>query len=72
MLSQQEDHLEKEMATHRYSFLENPMDSLAGCSLWGPKESDRTERAHTHAHAHTHTLKVLVIPLCEHLNLRQQ
>ena len=36
--------------------------SLEGCSSWGRKESDKTERlthvrarAHTHTHTHTHT-----------------
>ena len=34
----------------QYSCLENPMDkgSLVGCSPWGPKESDMTERLHFH------------------------
>ena len=43
-----------------YSCLENPhgQRSLAGCSPWGCKESDRTEQlrtARTHTHTHTHT-----------------
>ena len=33
----------------QYSCLENPMDgSLVGCSPWGLKESDTTERLHFH------------------------
>ena len=33
----------------QYSCLENPMDrSLVGCSPWGRKESDTTERLHFH------------------------
>ena len=36
--------LEKEMATHSCSCLENPRDgSLVGCCLWGRTESDTTE-----------------------------
>ena len=37
--------------------LEDPQGqrSLAGCSPWGHKESDMTERLHTHTHTHTHT-----------------
>ena len=27
--------------------------SLVGCSLWGPKESNKTEQLHTHTHTHT-------------------
>ena len=39
-----EDPLEKEMATHLFSCLENPhgQQSLAGYSPWGHKESDMT------------------------------
>ena len=35
----------------QYSCLENPQGqrSLAGCSPWGHKESDTTERLNTHA-----------------------
>ena len=35
----------------QYSCLENPQGqrSLAGCSPWGRKESDTTERLNTHA-----------------------
>ena len=29
--------------------------SLVGCSPWGHKQSDTTERMHTHTHTHTHT-----------------
>ena len=44
----------------QYSCLENSMDkrSLAGYSLWGHKESNRTElltQTNTHTHTHTHT-----------------
>ena len=49
--------LEEEMSTHS-SILAGKIPwkrSLAGYSLWGPKESDTTEHTHTHAHAHTHT-----------------
>ena len=37
----------------QYSCLENPRGqrSLAGCSPWGRKESDTTERLHFHFHA---------------------
>ena len=37
--------------------LEDPQGqrSLAGCSPWGHKESDMTERLHTHTHTHTHS-----------------
>ena len=39
----------------QYSCLEDPQGqrSLAGCSPWGHKESDMTERLHTHTHTHT-------------------
>ena len=42
--------LEKEMATHSCSCLENPRDggSLVGYSPRGRKESDTTERLHFH------------------------
>ena len=49
----QEDPLEKGMATHQYSCLENPMHGGAwwGYSPWGYRESDMTEvTSHTHAH----------------------
>ena len=38
----------------QYCCLENPMDlrSLAGCSLWGHKESDMTEWLSTTQHSH--------------------
>ena len=38
--------------THQYSCLENPhgQRSLVGCSPWGCKESDMTERVSTEAH----------------------
>ena len=44
----QEDPLEKGMATHSYSCLENPMDKgvWQGYSLWGHKELDMTEQLH--------------------------
>ena len=32
----------------QYSCLENPMESLVGCSPWGREESDTTERLHFH------------------------
>ena len=40
--------LEKGMATHSYSCLENPMDKgvWQGYSLWGHKELDMTEQLH--------------------------
>ena len=53
----QEDSLEKGRAPHshilawRIPWTEEAM----GCSLWGRKESDATERAHTRTHTHTHT-----------------
>ena len=34
--------------------------SLADYSLWGSKELDTTERAHTHTHTHTHTPELSV------------
>ena len=57
---------------NQYSCLENSMDrgSLVGCSSWGCKELDPTERArarththtdtHTHTHTHTHTQEMSV------------
>ena len=36
--------------------------SLAGYSLWGHKESDRTDSAHTHKHTHTHTQTISIFP----------
>ena len=43
----QEDPLEKEMASHSSIFAwKIPHRSLAGCSLWGCKELDRTELLH--------------------------
>ena len=49
-----EDPLEKEMAIHssilawKISWTEKPV----GCSPWGRKESDRTERLHFHFQGH--------------------
>ena len=47
-----EDPLEKEMATHSSSLLgkSHGQRSLVGCSPWGRKESDSTERLHFHFH----------------------
>ena len=41
-----EDPLEKEMAIHSstIAWKTHGLRSLAGCSLWGRKESDTTER----------------------------
>ena len=38
--------------------LENPhgQRSLMGCSPWGHKESDTTERLSTHTHTHTQAI----------------
>ena len=43
-----EDPLEKEMAIHSstIAWKTHGLRSLAGCSLWGRKESDTTERLH--------------------------
>ena len=49
-----EDLLEEEMATHSI-FLPGKFHgqrSLGGCSGWGRKESDMTERLSTHIHIH--------------------
>ena len=45
-----DDPLEKEMATHSRILAWKIlwMKSLAGCSPWGRKESDMTERIHFH------------------------
>ena len=69
MLSQQEDHLEKEMATHT-SILswKTPWTAWRATAYGVPK----SQVGWVHTHTHTHILKLLVIPLCEHLNLRQQ
>ena len=53
----QEDSLEKEMATHSSNLVWRiPWQrSLEGCSPWGHKELDMTGHAHAHTHARTHT-----------------
>ena len=47
----------------QYSCLENPpgQRSLAGYSLWGPKESDMTEQLSTAQHSPAKTIKVQLI-----------
>ena len=43
----------------QYSCLENPWtEELAGCTLWGLKESDTTERLSTPAHSTAQTCGV--------------
>ena len=52
----QKEPLEEEMATHSSSLAGKIswMGSLAGCSPWGHKELDTTERLSTHEHRHAH------------------
>ena len=53
-----EDPLEEEMAQPTPVFLpgkSHGQRSLAGYSLWGLKELDMTEQAHTYTCTHTHT-----------------
>ena len=51
-----EDLLEQEMVTHTsipvWKILWTA--KIGGYSLWGCKELDMTERAHTHTHTHTY------------------
>ena len=52
----QEDSLEKGRAPHSHILAWRiPWTEGPGCSLWGRKESDATERTHTHTCTHTHT-----------------
>ena len=54
----QEDPLEKEMATHSSILAWKILwiEELAGCSPWGHKESDTTERLHSLTHSCLYTL----------------
>ena len=53
----QEDALEKEMATHSSTLARRIpwTESLVGCSPWGRKESDRTERLNNSNIVDAHT-----------------